>query len=50
MHGKDPNDIYSSKLRNTVTFMYSFILCVGLFIILVLLSMYFLMYCNSYFS
>src|SRR5699024_11194464 len=41
MHGKDPNNIYSSKLLNTVTFMYSFILCVGLFIILVLLSMYF---------
>ena len=41
MHGKDPNDVYSSKLRNTVTFMYSFILCVGLFIIIVLLSMHF---------
>lgn len=41
MHGKDPNDVYSSKLRNTVTSMYSFILCVGLFIIIMLLSMHF---------
>ena len=49
MHGKDPNDIYSSKLRNTQ------LLCIVLYFVLVIyntcaIKYVFFMYCNSYFS
>ncbi len=40
MKGNDPNEVHSSKLRNTLTFIYSFVLYVGSFIIIMLLSIY----------
>lgn len=40
MKGNDPNEIKSTKLRNIATFWYSFILVVGTFLIIVLISIY----------
>lgn len=41
MKGEDPNEVNTTKLRNTLTFIYTFILIVGGFFIIMLLSMYF---------
>lgn len=42
MKGEDPNEVNTTKLRNTLTFIYSFVLIVVGFLIIMLLSMYFL--------
>ena len=41
MKGEDPNEVNTTKLRNTLTFIYTFVLTVGGFLIIMLLSMYF---------
>jgi len=40
MKGNDPNEVKTTKLRNIATFLYSFILVVGTFLIIVLISIY----------
>ena len=40
MKGNDPNEIKTTKLRNIATFLYSFILFVGVFLIILLISIY----------
>ncbi|SCU24962.1 transcriptional regulator [Staphylococcus xylosus] len=40
MKGKDPNEVKTTKLRNIATFLYSFLLVVGTFLIIVLISIY----------
>ncbi|OEL09280.1 helix-turn-helix domain-containing protein [Staphylococcus equorum] len=41
MKGEDPNEVNTTKLRNILTFIYTFVLTVGGFLIIMLLSMYF---------
>lgn len=38
MKGNDPNEVKTTKLRNIATFLYSFILVVGTFLIIALIS------------
>ncbi|HLR19987.1 MAG TPA: helix-turn-helix transcriptional regulator [Staphylococcus sp.] len=40
MNGKDPNEVKTTKLRNIMTFFCSFVLFVGIFIIVMLVSLY----------
>ncbi|PHK50052.1 helix-turn-helix transcriptional regulator [Staphylococcus edaphicus] len=40
MNGKDPNEVHTTKLRDIMTSIYSFVLVVGIFIIIVLISLY----------
>lgn len=40
MNGKEPNEVHSSNLRNLITSIYSFVLVVGIFIAVVLISIY----------